>query len=63
MKTVLKSIEEWKKGNKEKAYQLYLQDEGSFGIIDFIRFCEVFPRIVKKHGENEEAIKYQLNCD
>ncbi len=59
MKTVLESIKAWQKGNKEKSYQLYLQDEGSFGIISFENFCVAFPRIVKRHEENEELTKYQ----
>ena len=56
MKTILESIKAWQKGNYEKSYQLYLQDEGSYGIINFENFCKAFPNIVKRHKENEETV-------
>ena len=58
MKTISESIKTWQEGDKEKSYQFYLQDDGSFDNITFDNFCILFVCIVKKHEENlknEEA--------
>ena len=63
MKTTEMSIIYWKSGSKTSAFSSYLSDEGSDKKISFVKFCELFPAIVKLHDENEAATLIPQNVD